>query len=101
MTISNNRLFKVILSPLISEKSSFLSKKNNAIVLKVSKKSKKSDIKDAVQNFLSVKVKEVNTLIVKGEFKKYKNKTTVGKSWKKAYVILEKGENFNFFNDSK
>ncbi|CAL4043775.1 50S ribosomal protein L23 [Buchnera aphidicola (Tetraneura ulmi)] len=100
MTVFDNCLFEVISSPLISEKSSFISKKNNTVVLKVNIKSNKSEIKNAVQKFLSVRVKEVNTLIIKGKLKKHKNKITIGKSWKKAYVILEKGENFNFINDS-
>ena len=63
-SISNERTFEVIRSPLVSEKATFVSQ-FNYYVFKVSNDSSKLEIKQAVQNLFKVEVKSVNTLIQK------------------------------------
>ena len=62
--ISKERTFEVIRSPLISEKSTFVSR-FNYYVFKVCNDSNKSEIKQAIQDLFNVEVKSVNTLIQK------------------------------------
>jgi len=67
--------FEVIIHPDITEKSMKLIENENKLVFVVSRKSRKNDVKSAVETLYEVKVLEVNTLV-----------TTNGT--KKAYVKL-------------
>ena len=89
--ISTERAFEVIRSPLISEKATFVSQ-YNYYVFQVSKDSKKSEIKQAVQNLFKVEVKSVNTLIHKGKQKRFRGKMGKRASIKKAFVKLVEGQ---------
>ncbi|CAL4325319.1 50S ribosomal protein L23 [Buchnera aphidicola (Eriosoma lanigerum)] len=94
--MNNDKLFKVLLAKHISEKSSMLIEKKHTVVLKVDRSVNKFEIKTAIQKLFNIKVKNVNTLIVKGKNKKNRNHIIYGKKWKKAYVSLYKGENIDF-----
>ncbi|CAL4325283.1 50S ribosomal protein L23 [Buchnera aphidicola (Eriosoma grossulariae)] len=94
--MSEKNLFKILISPHISEKSAVLIEKKNTVVLKVQKNVNKYDIKIAIQKLFNVKVKNINTLIVKGKNKRHKNYIVYGHQWKKAYVTLHHGENLDF-----
>ncbi|VFP86009.1 50S ribosomal protein L23 [Candidatus Erwinia haradaeae] len=87
------RLLKILRSPHISEKASTSMEKNNTIVLKVSIDSSKLEIKEAIQKIFSVEVECVNTLLVKGKSKRYKQRIGHRKSWKKAYITIKSGQN--------
>ena len=89
-TISNEKLYEIIRNPLISEKSTFVSK-FNYYVFKVSPKSNKSEIKQAVEKLFNVKVVNVNTLNQQGKVKKFRNKIGKRASFKKAFVKLAEG----------
>ncbi|QJC36155.1 50S ribosomal protein L23 [Enterobacteriaceae endosymbiont of Donacia cincticornis] len=88
--------FKIIQGPYTSEKSSFIAEKTNTIVIKVLKQANKIDIKKVIQKMFNIKVKNINTLIVKGKSKKNKKYIFKKKSWKKAYIMLEKNQKINF-----
>ena len=82
--------YDVILSPIITEKATRLTE-NNQVVFRVTLDATKPAIARAVSALFKVKVKAVNTVIVKG-----KNKLARGKSYKrsdikKAIVTLEEG----------
>ena len=89
--ISQERTFEVIRSPLISEKSTFVSQ-FNYYVFKVCNDSNKSEIKQAIQNLFNVDVKSVNTLIQKGKQKRFRGKLGKRTSLKKAFVKLADGQ---------
>ncbi len=86
--ISNGRSFEIIRSPLISEKSTFVSQFNH-YVFKVSINSTKHEIKSAIEKIFKVKVKSVNTLVQKGKTKRFKGKIGKRIRVKKAYIKLE------------
>ena len=90
-SISNERTFEVIRSPLVSEKATFVSQ-FNYYVFKVSNDSSKLEIKQAVQNLFKVEVKSVNTLIQKGKQKKFRGKIGKRSAIKKAFVKLADGQ---------
>jgi large subunit ribosomal protein L23 len=89
--ISQERTFEVIRSPLISEKSTFVSQ-FNYYVFKVCNDSNKSEIKQAIQNLFNVDVKSVNTLIQKGKQKRFRGKLGRRVAIKKAFVKLADGQ---------
>lgn len=99
--IFNEKMLKVLLKPHFSEKTDLCIKKNNTVVLKVHKKAKKFDIKQAIEKLFQITVKKVNTLIVKGKNKKNKNSVFRRSDWKKAYVILKNGQNLDFLSHTK
>ena len=90
-SISNERTFEVIRSPLVSEKATFVSQ-FNYYVFKVSNDSSKLEIKQAVQNLFKVEVKSINTLIQKGKQKRFRGKIGKRSAIKKAFVKLADGQ---------
>ncbi len=89
--ISNERLYEVIRSPLVSEKSTLITQFNH-YVFKVATDSSKSEIKNAVEHLFKVKVLSVNTLVQKGKTKKFRGKVGVRRNVKKAFVKLAEGD---------
>ena len=92
MSTRQQDLMKVILSPVISEKSTRLADKQGQVVLKVAVDADKSAIHAAVELLFKVKVKKVGVLNMKGKTKKNGR----GKDWKKAYVSLQDGHDIDF-----
>ena len=88
---STERIYEIIRSPLISEKSTFISQ-FNYYVFKVSPNSNKKEIKNAVENIFKVEVKSVNTLNQKGKKKRFRGKVGFRASTKKAFVKLAEGQ---------
>ncbi len=88
--LSDERIFEVIRSPVISEKSTFISQFNH-YVFKVSPQSTKLEIKTAVEKIFKVKVLSVNTLNQNGKLKRFKGKLGKRANTKKAFVKLAEG----------
>ena len=81
------RHYDVIVSPVITEKSTFVSEFNQ-VVFKVSPKATKPEIKAAVEALFGVKVTSVNTTIRKGKVKRFKGIVGRQSDVKKAIVTL-------------
>ena len=88
---STERIYEIIRSPLISDKSTFISQ-FNYYVFKVSPNSSKKEIKNAVENIFKVEVKSVNTLNQKGKKKRFRGKVGFRAGTKKAFVKLAEGQ---------
>ena len=88
--ISSQKIYEVIRNPLVSEKSTYVSQ-FNYYVFKVSPKSKKPEIKQAVEKLFNVKVLSVNTLNQNGKIKKFRNIKGKRPDFKKAFVKLAEG----------
>ncbi|WP_417810066.1 50S ribosomal protein L23 [Thioclava sp.] len=82
--------YDVIVKPIITEKATMASE-HGAVVFEVSKDSSKPQIKDAVEVLFGVKVKAVNTTIIKGKTKRFRGTPGRRSDVKKAYVTLEEG----------
>ena len=91
---STQKLYEVIRNPLISEKSTFISQ-FNYYVFKVSNKSTKTQIKQAVEKLFNVKVLSVNTLNQNGKIKKFRNISGKRPNFKKAFVKLAEGNSID------
>ncbi|MCY3985372.1 MAG: 50S ribosomal protein L23 [Roseovarius sp.] len=82
--------YDLIRKPIVTEKSTMASV-NGAIVFEVAIDSNKPQIKEAVEAIFKVKVKAVNTAIIKGKSKSFRGRSGRRKDVKKAYVTLEQG----------
>jgi len=72
MSTDLDRLYKIIIRPVQSEKALSLIDKQNTLTFIVDIKATKSEIKSAVEEIFSVKVEKVRVLITpKGEKKAY------------------------------
>ena len=94
----------IIKKPVITEKATFASEKQNCFTFEVDKKANKIEIKKAVENMYGVHVTDVRTLNYGGGVSsvKYTNKGVVeqkSKQWKKAVVSVADGETIDLFNN--
>ena len=88
------RHYDVVLSPVITEKSTMLSE-HNAVVFRVAKGATKPAIKAAVEALFDVSVTKVNTLNQKGKAKLWKGKPYTRSDVKKAVVTLAAGQSID------
>jgi len=95
--VSPERAYSIIKSPLITEKATTGSQEGK-VSFRVALDASKSEIKSAVEQIFEVKVTEVNTSILKGKTKRFKN--TLGKrsDVKKAIVTLAEGQTLDVAN---
>tara|TARA_B100000524_G_scaffold60245_1_gene27891 strand:- start:98 stop:427 length:330 start_codon:yes stop_codon:yes gene_type:complete len=90
MNISQNKAYQVILKPLVTEKSTQLSEYNK-IVFSVPINATKLEVKSSIEKIFSVKVKTVNTILLKGKVKRFKGVLGKRSNTKKAIVTLAPG----------
>jgi large subunit ribosomal protein L23 len=89
--MNDERIFQVLKSPHISEKTAILGEVSNQHVFKVATDAKKPEIKAAVEQLFDVKVADVRTVNINGKTKRQGMRKGTRKDWKKAYVSLEQG----------
>ncbi|MBU3071571.1 MULTISPECIES: 50S ribosomal protein L23 [Pseudomaricurvus] len=94
--MSQERLYKVLLGPVISEKAANAGDASNQVVFKVLRDGTKQEVKAAVEKLFNVKVEEVRTLLVKGKTKRTRHGLGKRSDWKKAYVRLAEGQEIDF-----
>ncbi len=94
--MNQERLYKVLLGPVVSEKSASVADTANQVVFKVLPNADKAEIKAAVEKMFDVKVQNVRVLNVKGKTKRTKYGIGIRSDWKKAYVRLEQGQDIDF-----
>lgn len=94
--MNKERLMKILLSPVISEKSAMAADSANQFAFKVTTDASKPEIAQAVELMFDVKVDSVRTVNVKGKNKRFG--ATLGRrnNWKKAYVRLQEGHDIDF-----
>jgi len=81
----------VILAPLITEKATKLTE-TNQVIFRVALDASKPAIARAVEGLFKVKVKAVNTIVVKGKSKAFRGRPYTKSNFKKAIVTLEEGQ---------
>ena len=90
MSTSDPRHYALILSPVITEKATIASDRNQ-VMFKVAKHATKPQIKEAIEKLFDVKVKSVNTLVRKGKVKAFRGNLGSQSNTKRAIVTLEEG----------
>ncbi|MBP2302288.1 50S ribosomal protein L23 [Azospirillum picis] len=88
--VSQERMYDLILAPVITEKSTLVSE-HNQVTFRVPLTASKPEIKAAVEGLFNVKVTAVNTLISKGKTKRFRGIIGRRSDFKKAVVTLAEG----------
>lgn len=94
--MNQERVFKVLLGPHVTEKAAMAAERNQ-YVFKVASDATKPEIKAAVQQLLGKQVDRVQVLNVKGKTKRTAHGTGLRKGYRKAYVRLAAGETLEDF----
>ena len=92
--MSSDKIYDVIVSPAITEKSTIASEYNQ-VVFNVARTASKPQIKKAVETLFDVKVKAVNTLVRKGKVKRFRGMIGQQSNVKKAVVTLAEGHSID------
>ena len=88
---NENAAFDIILSPVITEKSTNLNALNK-LTFKVAKDANKSSIKKSIEKLYKVEVIKVNTILSKPRVKMVRGKIGSKTGYKKAIVTLKEGQ---------
>ena len=88
------RHYDVILSPVITEKATYLSEQNK-VVFRVAQDATKDEIAEAIEQLFKVKVVKVNTMNVKGKTKLWRGRAGRRSDVKKAIVTLAEGQSID------
>lgn len=83
---------QIIVAPLITEKTGIQMQSNNTYTFKVSMNANKIEIKKAIEKIFSVKVLNVNTIMMMGKPKRLGKYNGKRPDWKKAIVTLREGD---------
>lgn len=93
-TLSKQRMYDVILAPVITEKATRTSE-HNQVVFRVALDATKPEIKAAIEGVFGVTVKAVNTIRVKGKTKLFRGRPGRRSDYKKAMITLAEGQSID------
>ncbi len=83
---------KIILRPVITEKTTQLKAQSGVICFEVARSANKIEIKRAIEQLFKTKVAEVRTQAKAGKVRRVGRNVGRRRDWKKAYVRLRQGE---------
>jgi len=98
---SEERLMKVLLAPVISEKATMVAEKNEQIVFLVTPDATKLEIKAAVEMMFKVQVESVQVVNRAGKIKRSGRFTGRRNHTRRAFVCLKPGQEINFTEEAK
>ena len=94
--MNQDRLMKVLLAPVVSEKATMIAEKNNQVAFRVIQDATKAEIKAAVELLFKVEVQSVNMINIAGKQKRFGRFIGRRNNTRKAYVCLKAGQEINF-----
>jgi len=94
--MNTDRLMKVLLAPIVSEKSTMIAEKNEQVAFRVMQDATKAEIKAAVELLFKVQVESVQVLNIAGKAKRFGRFEGRRRNVRKAYVSLAPGQEINF-----
>ena len=89
-TLTRERMYAIVRSPVITEKSTAASE-HNKVTFRIPLDADKREVKLAVEGLFNVKVAAVNTIRVKGKTKRFRGSPGQRSDYKKAIVTLAEG----------
>ena len=92
----NERLYTVLLAPVVSEKSTMIAEKHNQVAFQVIQDATKHEVKAAVELLFKVQVESVQILNRRGKEKRFGRTPGRRSDARKAYVCLKAGQEINF-----
>jgi len=84
--------YKIVIRPVITEKSTWLKEKNREVCFEVDRRANKSEIKKAAEQLFKIKVEKVRIQNKRGKKRRVGRSEGKKKDWKKAYIKLKEGE---------
>ena len=94
--MNKERLMKVLLGPVVSEKSTRATELSDQYAFRVVGDATKREIGQAVALMFEVEVAGVQVVNVKGKNKRFGKRLGKRQDWRKAYVRLKPGHNIDF-----
>jgi large subunit ribosomal protein L23 len=94
--MNKERLMQILLSPVVSEKSTIAADESRQFVFRVSQDASKPEIRKAVELMFDVKVEQVRVVNLKGKNKRFGAIQGQRKGSRKAYVKLAAGSDIDF-----
>src|SRR5690625_7678772 len=94
--MNHERIFKVVLGPHVTEKSTVISEGAGQVVFKVATDANKSEIKAAVETLFKVKVEGVRTVKVKGKTRRTRHVEGSSSDGNNAYIHLAASQEIDF-----
>lgn len=94
--MNQERLMKVLVGPIVSEKSTMIGEKHKQISFVVVPDATKYEVKAAVELLFNAKVSSVQILNLKGKQKRFGRYMGKRNDVRKAYVTLAEGQEINF-----
>lgn len=94
--MNNERLSRILIGPVVSEKSTRVADQSKQMVFKVLPDASKPEIRKAVEKMFDVSVTRVQVSNVKGKVKRFGQTMGRRSDWKKAYVTLAEGSDIDF-----
>jgi large subunit ribosomal protein L23 len=98
--MNQERLMKVLLGPIVSEKAALAADASGQYAFRVAPDATKREIGRAVETLFEVKVDRVQVLNVKGKYKRFGQRLGKRRDWRKAYVRLQPGHDIDFGGDA-
>lgn len=92
----SERLYQVLVAPIISEKSTRLADQGNQVAFEVLPDATKGEIKQAVELAFDVNVVRVQVTNIRGKVKRFGRTPGTRSNWRKAYVRLKAGQDIDF-----
>jgi large subunit ribosomal protein L23 len=90
--IVRERDYKVLLRPIVTEKSSLVGEMGSVVTFEVAVNATKGAIREAVENIFDVEVLGVNVANYRGKLRRRGRQIGVTRASKKAYVTLGPGQ---------
>ena len=97
----NDRLYAVLLGPVVSEKSTMIGEKHDQVAFRVKHDATKTEVKAAIELLFKVQVDRVSILNQKGKRKRFGRFEGRRGNVRKAYVRLKPGQEIDFAQEVK
>ncbi len=98
---SEERLLKVLLAPVVSEKATMLAEKSEQVVFLVTPDATKLEVKAAVELLFKVEVESVQVANRQGKQKRSGKFNGRRNHTRRAFVCLKPGQEINFTEEAK
>lgn len=90
------RLYQIILAPIVTEKATMVAEENQQIAFRVAPTATKAEIKAAVEMLFDVEVESVQVLNQNGKAKRFGRFEGRRRNERKAYVRVKDGQELDF-----
>lgn len=96
--MNDQRLYKVLLAPHVSEKTATAAEMQGRHAFKVANDATKIEVRKAVEQLFKVDVRSVQIVNVKGKSKRFGQSMGKRSDWRKAIVRLAEGQDLDFMS---